>query len=99
MRIDSPRTLDDYLKQRDMSAPEQVLCCHPDAETPLDQALRAGNGSISLLVGPEGGWSDEELALARAGGAVAERKSVVWGRSVSVRVDFGGRRMIKKNKN
>src|SRR3546814_18955836 len=27
----------------------------------------------------------------------ADRKSVVWGRSVSVRVDLGGRRTIKKN--
>src|SRR3546814_11244086 len=28
-----------------------------------------------------------------------DRKSVVWGKSVSVRVDLGGRRIIKKNKN
>src|SRR3546814_10968330 len=27
-----------------------------------------------------------------------DRKSVVWGRSVSVRVDLGGRRIIKKKK-
>src|SRR3546814_18280735 len=27
-----------------------------------------------------------------------DRKSVVWGKSVSVRVDFGGRRIIKKKK-
>src|SRR3546814_12498524 len=28
-----------------------------------------------------------------------DRKSVVWGKSVSVRVDLGGRRIIKKTKN
>src|SRR3546814_14239372 len=28
-----------------------------------------------------------------------DRKSVVWGRRVSVRVDLGGRRIIKKKKN
>src|SRR3546814_12705478 len=28
-----------------------------------------------------------------------DRKSVVWGKSVSVRVDLGGRRIIKKKKN
>src|SRR3546814_11035405 len=28
-----------------------------------------------------------------------DRKSVVYGKSVSVRVDLGGRRIIKKNKN
>src|SRR3546814_15645979 len=30
--------------------------------------------------------------------ADADRKSVVWGKSVSVRVDLGGRRIIKKKK-
>src|SRR3546814_12638658 len=29
---------------------------------------------------------------------VVDRKSVVWGKSVSVRVDLGGRRIIKKKK-
>src|SRR3546814_14815134 len=28
----------------------------------------------------------------------ADRKSVVWGKSVSVRVDLGGRRIIKNNR-
>src|SRR3546814_13327473 len=28
-----------------------------------------------------------------------DRKTVVWGKSVSVRVDLGGRRSIKKHKN
>src|SRR3546814_16366468 len=31
--------------------------------------------------------------------AMAERKSGVWGQSGSVRVDLGGRRIIKKKKN
>src|SRR3546814_12465305 len=31
--------------------------------------------------------------------AKGDRKSVVWGKSVSVRVDLGGRRIIKKKKN
>src|SRR3546814_20967301 len=35
----------------------------------------------------------EILTLGLAG---IDRKSVVWGRSVSVRVDLGGRRIIKK---
>src|SRR3546814_19639143 len=30
---------------------------------------------------------------------VGDRKSVVWGKSVSVRVDLGGRRSIKKKNN
>src|SRR3546814_11772293 len=32
-------------------------------------------------------------------GRVIDRKSVVSGKSVAVRVDLGGRRIIKKNKN
>src|SRR3546814_11367429 len=32
------------------------------------------------------------------GGAGRDRKSVVWGKSVSVRVDLGGRRLITKKK-
>src|SRR3546814_19106234 len=39
-----------------------------------------------------GGWAEEEQARLR------DRKSVVEGKSVSVRVDLGGRRIIKKNK-
>src|SRR3546814_13809529 len=33
-----------------------------------------------------------------AGRALKDRMSVVWGKSVSVRVDLGGRRRIKKKK-
>src|SRR3546814_18399918 len=32
-------------------------------------------------------------------GSEGDRKSVVWGKSVSVRVDLGGRRIINKKKN
>src|SRR3546814_12732137 len=33
------------------------------------------------------------------GDAMLDRQSVVWGKSVSVRVDLGGRRIINKKKN
>src|SRR3546814_12699304 len=42
---------------------------------------------------PEGGFTDQ--LFGELGGA---RKSVVEGKSVSVRVDLGGRRIIKKKK-
>src|SRR3546814_17373796 len=42
------------------------------------------------------GVQTEGIALTPAPGA--DRKSVVWGKSVSVRVDLGGRRIIKKKK-
>src|SRR3546814_15143177 len=35
----------------------------------------------------------------RHGGSQVDRKSVVKGKSVSVRVDLGGRRIVKKKKN
>src|SRR3546814_17319586 len=41
------------------------------------------------------GYYDEKLNEPYA---LADRKSVVWGKSVSVRVDLGGRRIIKKKK-
>src|SRR3546814_13230228 len=38
------------------------------------------------------------LDAARRSGGAADRKSVVWGKSVSVRVDLGGRLCINKKK-
>src|SRR3546814_19337631 len=47
---------------------------------------------------PAGGRSDSRDALAIRAPRGA-RKSVVWGKRVSVRVALGGRRNIKKNQN
>src|SRR3546814_19911442 len=47
-------------------------------------------------------FSTHLAVLVKAGLVLAEkrggRKGVVWGKSVSVRVDLGGRRIIKKKK-
>src|SRR3546814_10922939 len=53
-----------------------------------DQSRRAGDVDIISLVGQVPG-----IAIERQ-----DRKSVVWGKSVSVRVDLGGRRIIKHKK-
>src|SRR3546814_12342590 len=45
-----------------------------------------------LLVAPVAGAAIEPLF----GAAYKDRKSVVWGKSGSVRVDLGGRRLFKK---
>ncbi|HEU0230547.1 MAG TPA: 16S rRNA (uracil(1498)-N(3))-methyltransferase [Burkholderiaceae bacterium] len=66
MHIDAPRTLDDYLGEPGAPAPDQILCCHPDADRALSQTLAPTARRIALLVGPEGGWSDDELAVATA---------------------------------
>lgn len=47
-----------------------ALCLAADAERPLSSALRAWNASteLTLLVGPEGGFSEAEIRAARAAG-------------------------------
>src|SRR3546814_12578435 len=40
----------------------------------------------------------DQFACIGANQSLRDRKSVVWGKSVSVRVDLGGRRIIKKKK-
>src|SRR3546814_19233223 len=48
----------------------------------------------------ESGWAKKNILIGVAGGAhdgTSDRKSVVEGKSVSVGVDLGGRRIIKNN--
>src|SRR5690606_9715725 len=61
MDVRHPMSLADWLDEK---APE-LLCvvCDPAAEIPLASAIQDHDGDIALLVGPEGGWSDEELSL------------------------------------
>ena len=64
MSIEAPQSLRAYLSQVDASR-QPILFCHPDAELALAEVLQPGMMRLTLLVGPEGGWSDEEKALAR----------------------------------
>ncbi|GAA5233852.1 16S rRNA (uracil(1498)-N(3))-methyltransferase [Verticiella sediminum] len=64
----APGSLAQYLREPPAGA---LLLCHPDATQSLGDALahvRPEPGA-TLLVGPEGGWSDEELAIAARAGA------------------------------
>jgi 16S rRNA (uracil1498-N3)-methyltransferase len=74
MRVDAPCALDAWLRQ---PAAGLRLLCHPEAQTDLAGALAPLRGraglEISLLVGPEGGWSDEELQAAAQAGVQAVR--------------------------
>ena len=70
--VAAPMTLAQWLA--DEAAPDAVrLLCHPGADQALTDRLRAQPGlqDLVLLVGPEGGWSDEESRRARAGGVLA----------------------------
>lgn len=74
MQLESLDTLGNVLPK--LAQPESsngLFICHPDYGAPLSVALaqwRHTNAhTLNLLVGPEGGWSDDELALAQRHGA------------------------------
>src|SRR3546814_19156023 len=58
---------------------------------------RTGGGGDGAIAWP-GCCAEDSNATVRVGDAGLDRKSVVSGKSVSVRVDLGGRRRIKKKK-
>lgn len=72
MTVDAPLALADWLA---LPADGLRLLCHPDADTDLAGLLQTtpGLASLTLLVGPEGGWSDKELAQAREAGVQTVR--------------------------
>lgn len=61
MSIEEPMPLRDYLAQHAAQS-QTTLFCHPGSSQTLAQALAPGQNTLSLLVGPEGGWSLEEQA-------------------------------------
>src|SRR3546814_19226293 len=69
--------------------PLDVVGLHEGGETSLDR-LRHRNRLDDIRPGLR-----QRLAF---GGVRGDRKSVVLGKSVSVRVDLGGRRIIKKKR-
>ncbi|AZS81189.1 16S rRNA (uracil(1498)-N(3))-methyltransferase [Achromobacter spanius] len=72
MTVDAPLTLADWLAE---PADGLRLLCHPEATDDLAGKLRATPDlpALTLLVGPEGGWSDKELDLARQAGVQTVR--------------------------
>ena len=55
-----------------LSAPSALgIVLHESAELPLSQLVVPSDAELVLVVGPEGGISDDELAAFRAGGATA----------------------------
>lgn len=70
MRLDAPTTLGQALAQ---PAEDLRLMCDPAAPLALSAALaQAGKPTgVALLIGPEGGWDDGEIAAALRAGAKA----------------------------
>ena len=65
MQLHPVSALGDYLGNAYALAHDKRLFCHPDANLSLAEALCPAPEMLTLLVGPEGGWSEEERALAR----------------------------------
>src|SRR3546814_14460579 len=62
------------------------------------QALRFADKDVTFLRYPEQGTVFEGAALRDLWRREIARKRVVWGKRGAVRVDLGGRRIIKKKK-
>lgn len=70
----APLTMGEWLARP--AAPGLSVVCHPEAEASLLPLLRrAAPEALTLWVGPEGGWDEEELALAQRHGVLPVR----WG--------------------
>lgn len=72
MQIDAPASLAHWLDKLD-GHEQKILFCHPGAGRTLAQALQNHTGPLVLLVGPEGGWSDDEQALVKRHSLTAVR--------------------------
>lgn len=59
--VDDPLPLKQALAQ--VNAPVKLLLAETEQENSLAAALRDASGEIALAVGPEGGWTAEEMAL------------------------------------
>ncbi|WP_323017709.1 16S rRNA (uracil(1498)-N(3))-methyltransferase [Castellaniella sp.] len=60
MQVLDPAPLRDYLEKLTGLS----LFCHPDGEADFAQALHHTSDRLNVLVGPEGGWTPDELDLA-----------------------------------
>src|SRR3546814_16202006 len=71
-----------------------------DAKRQLQAAVKAGGGKAACRQRRvvEECADEADHLVHRAPVVPQDRTSVVWGTRVSVRVDFGGRRIIKKKK-
>jgi len=68
MQVDAPRPLAEWLDE----APQgPALLCHPEAADTLAEVLARppAPAALNLLVGPEGGWTPDELQAAQRAGA------------------------------
>jgi 16S rRNA (uracil1498-N3)-methyltransferase len=88
MQIDEPLKMETYIG-RSLSEGRVVLFCDPAASFSLKQAVADKQQPLTLLVGPEGGWSVEEQDIIRKFGLSGVR----FGRRV-LRTETAGLALI-----
>lgn len=71
MDVAEPQSLAQWLADADTGLLR--LACHPGAQADLREAVQEHPGPYALMVGPEGGWSDEELEVMNAHGLTPVR--------------------------
>src|SRR3546814_14343357 len=90
----------DWLKTgRDKSKPFAILIHHKAPHRNFMPALRHVQKYQGVTFPVPGNYFDDYRGRIAAGTQEIDRKSVVKGQGVSLRVDRGGRRIIKKKKN
>ncbi|HUH86953.1 MAG TPA: 16S rRNA (uracil(1498)-N(3))-methyltransferase [Pusillimonas sp.] len=67
MKIEAPASLETWLENMDETG-GALLLCHPEATQTLNDLIGSA-ANVTLLVGPEGGWSEEERQQAFNHGA------------------------------
>src|SRR3546814_11621565 len=67
--------------------------------TPINPSFGGNPFNSSHLIGIANAQNNFKDPKSTTSNSQADRKSAVWGKSVSVSVDLGGRRVIKKKKN
>lgn len=60
MPVSSPISLADSMQHRSGLG----LFCHPEGELKLVKKLQPGINAVDLFIGPEGGWSEQEMQVA-----------------------------------
>jgi 16S rRNA (uracil1498-N3)-methyltransferase len=69
--VTAPADLPDVARR--VARSELALLLHPSAQQPLAEVSLPVSGEILLVVGPEGGLADEEVAVLTAAGALGVR--------------------------
>ena len=68
LQVDSPATIDELIREsHDVRLIGSPIAGEPTDDGKLAQRLRDA-GKVLILIGPEGGWTDQEQAVAVAGG-------------------------------